>query len=83
MPTINSQADSSKVQYSKQAFPQMFVYLDRPLSKVPSGKMMEALKAGGRSTDITFTKNHSDVAMEDCCLQGSLLGWESILRGEP
>ena len=39
----------------------MFVYLDRPLSKVPSGKMMEALKAGGRSADITFTKNHSDV----------------------
>ncbi|XP_067047828.1 uncharacterized protein [Acropora muricata] len=63
MSTMDSQEDSNKVQYSKRAFKRTFVYLDRPLSKAPSGKMMEALKASGRSADITFTKNHSDAAM--------------------
>ena len=60
---MDSQEDSNKFQYSKRAFARTFVYLDRPLSKAPSGKMMEALKASGRSVDITFTKNHSDAAM--------------------
>ena len=63
MSTMDSRADSSKVQYSKRAFTWTFAYLDRLLSKAPSGKMMEALKASGRSADITFMKNHSDAAM--------------------
>ncbi|XP_068700436.1 uncharacterized protein [Montipora foliosa] len=51
------------VKYSKRAFTRTFVFLYRPLTKAPSGKMMESLKANGRSVDVTFTRNHSDAAM--------------------
>ena len=73
MSALESQTD---VQYSKRALMRTFIYLDRPLSKAPSGKKMEALKASGRLVDISFTKNHTDAAMGRLLLASfpSLLG---------
>ena len=72
----DSQADDQTIKYSKRAFKRTFVYLDRPLSRAPSGKKMESLKANGRIADISFTKNHSDRDMGRLLLGSfpSLLG---------
>ena len=68
--------EDQTLQYSKRAFKRTFIYLDRPLTKAPSGKNMEALKANGRIANVSFTKNHSQADMGRLLLASfpSLLG---------
>ena len=49
--------------HSKRAFKRTFVYLDRKETKAPTGKRLEELKASKRVEDISFTRNHSALAI--------------------